>query len=1376
MPGVGDLMRARYELKERRGAGTQGTVWRAYDHQHDRDVALKIRPAGSDEDRKALLVEARTLLNLRPHAGLPLVREDFFHGELYVLVMDWVAGKTLAELIESQGDPGLAPTVAIGILRQLAAALDHLHSHRPPVVHGDVKPANVVLDPEGHIVLVDFGLVGMPGPAGTPGFVAPDVATEGRVTPAADIYGLAATAVSLFTGSAPIHGRPTWEGLDPMVVGALERAVRRGLAIDPDRRPSSASELIERLSGALSGALPEGVLTFFLTDIEGSTALWNNHPRSMGAVVATTESMVAEQVEAHGGRVIKARGEGDSTMSVFTHAAAAASAAAGLQVALADHDWPDGIELSMRVALHTGQAELREGDYYGPTLNQAARLRGIALGGQIVCSRVTAELVADELLPELSLVELGEVALRGFSRSDTVFALQRPGQPPPPPLAKPTDFPPPAIGIGVPTINRMPSALARWSADGLRGTPMVGRAEESDRLGRAWDSARSGERRAVIISGEPGLGKTRLALEAARAAHGQGGLVLFGRCEEDLGVPYQPFVEALGGYVATADPALLRRQAGPRAGELSRILPGLAERLGDLPPPTNADAETERYQLLESVVDLLGVVSTETPTVLIIDDLQWAARPTILLLRHLLQAPPTMSLLVIATYRDTEVAPGQLLAGALAELRRTAGVERMDLKGLDEDAVTGFLASVSGHEFDEAASQFRRRLWEETGGNPFFLSEMLASLVESGTIQQDEVGRWTATPSRVGETIVLPESVREVLTTRLSRLSDSVVDALAVASVIGQSFALDVLEAVPEAGKPAQILDALEEAAAADLIVEEAAGVFRFRHALIRYTLHERISSTRRIRLHRSVALALEGLPGSPNAAQLVELAHHFGMAASLGVADKALDYTRRAGEMARASLAFDEAADKFEQAVALSRQLPEPDLSVTCDLLIARGESLHRAGDSRYRSVLLEAAALARDSGNPQQMAVAALAFSHWVHPSETGALDTELLGLLEDALDQLGGGDSSLRAQLLGLQAVELTFQPDSHRREVLAQEAMAMARRVGDRRALPRVMTRAMWVIGGVPEAFGTATQLAQELAALGQELEDREASMYAHMYLFGHFLEVGDLRQADEHLEMSVQLARDLRQPAYLWNVEVLLTGRAILAGKLSEAESLAMSAFEIGQSAHLPESLPVGNLAGQLFVVRWDQGRLAELEQMTRVVLANQPGVPSWHTTLATILCETGREDEGREEFERGAADNCTAVPRDFMWLTGLGMLAELAVQLHDGRRAEELLALLMPYSGRMAWAGIACAGPVDLRLGMLSGTLGRTEEAATYLNASVRLCEQLRAPTWLARTRVEQARLARGDERMALATQALALTDETGAAGIERKIRALVDA
>ena len=674
-----------------------------------------------------------------------------------------------------------------------------------------------------------------------------------------------------------------------------------------------------------------------------------------------------------------------------------------------------------------------------------------------------------------------------MAHAETVFALLRPGSPPPKRFDRADSSSVSDGGAGPGSGHSLPAAVAQWPTEGLRGLPLVGRSDERERLTTAWQAARGGTRRAVLIAGEPGVGKTRLAFEAARAAHADGGVVLFGRCGEDLGVPYQPFVEAIGDFGATTTPAELRRWAGPRSRELGRLLPGLVEAMGVHQRPTDADGETERYLLLEAVVDLFAAVSAGAPTVLIVDDLQWAARPTLLLLRHLLHAPATMPLLVVATYRDTDLAPGHLLADALAELRRVDGVERMELKGLDQDGVTGFVAAASGHELDRAASLFAGRLWAETGGNPFFLSEVLANLAESGSIRQDDAGRWTAAPGRDGDDLLLPESVREVISTRLARLSPSANEALAVGSVIGPSFRLTVLEAVPEAGQPSLILDALEEAVNADLIVEEAIGLFRFEHALVRNTLYEKISTTRRVRLHGSVALALERAEDSSTPERVVELAFHFTMAAPLGLADKALEYTRLAGDTARASLAFDEAAMHYESAAGLVALLPSPRPELACDLLIARGESLHRAGDPRHRAVLLQAAELARQSGNARQLAEAALAFSHWVHPSGVGVVDTELVELLEDALRVLGPEDSTLRAQVLALLAVELTFQPDSHRREILAHQAIDMARRVNDRRALPRVVARAMWVIGGVPEAFGFGFPLSQELIALGEELE-------------------------------------------------------------------------------------------------------------------------------------------------------------------------------------------------------------------------------------------------------------------------------------------------
>ncbi len=420
--GASRLLRGRYELKERLGAGSRATVWRAFDHQLHRDVTLKIRPAGG-KDNEELLAEARTLLGLRPHAGLPMVRDDFFAGDSYVLVMDRVEGQTLARLVAERGDPGLAPSAALAYLKELAKAIDHLHAHRPPVVHGDVNPANATVTADGRVVLVDLGMVGMRARSDTAGYVAPEVAAGEQATPAADIYGLAATARTLLSGAPPATGRPAWEGLDPNVVGGFERGLRRGLAVDPSLRPGTAGELIERLQAALAGALPIGVVTFCLTDIEDSTRLWDTYPDAMGPVIAAVETLIADTVESHAGRLIKSRGEGDSTLSVFTRASDAAAAAVEIQRRLAAQVWPAGTEPLVRVALHTGEAELREGDYYGPTLNRAARLRGLGDGGQILCSHALADLISDQLPVGVTLTVLGSFELRGLSRNETVHRL-----------------------------------------------------------------------------------------------------------------------------------------------------------------------------------------------------------------------------------------------------------------------------------------------------------------------------------------------------------------------------------------------------------------------------------------------------------------------------------------------------------------------------------------------------------------------------------------------------------------------------------------------------------------------------------------------------------------------------------------------------------------------------------------------------------------------------------------------------------------------------------------------------------------------------------------------------------------------------------------
>ena len=426
-----ELIHDRYEPLEVVGEGGEGRVIKALDRRHGRVVALKVRSMSTGLERERLLAEARVLLAVPPHPNLPLLREDFFDGDTYVLAMDWVDGTDLQRLLRSRGRPGLAPSTVLGWLAEAAEALTHLHTQEVPVVHGDVKPANLLLTRAGYIVLVDFGLSSVPGSralsAGTAGFVAPELVAGTKPSRASDIYALAATAFALLTGAPPTGIRPSWEGLEPAQAAALETAIRSGLASDPARRPGTPGALIEAIRAGWGSTLPTGVLTFCLTDIEGSTQAWERDAIAMGRALVRHDVIVAEAAEARGGRFLKSMGEGDATVSVFTSAEQAVAAALDAQRALGTEEWPTGTALRVRMALHTGEAEQRDGDYFGTTLNVAARIRGLADGNQIFLSAETATLV-DAHLPEGgSLVDLGDHRLRGVSRPERVFALAASG-------------------------------------------------------------------------------------------------------------------------------------------------------------------------------------------------------------------------------------------------------------------------------------------------------------------------------------------------------------------------------------------------------------------------------------------------------------------------------------------------------------------------------------------------------------------------------------------------------------------------------------------------------------------------------------------------------------------------------------------------------------------------------------------------------------------------------------------------------------------------------------------------------------------------------------------------------------------------------------
>lgn len=485
-----EVLRGRYEVLGWAGDGGEARVVRALDRQHGRLVALKIRPLYDETRRADLLGEARLLLEVSPHRNLPLVREDFFDDDRYVIAMDWVEGTNLSDLLRREGRPGLPVASVLRWLADAASALTHLHTQSPPVVHRDVKPANLVLTSGGRVVLVDFGLSSSPTAeprwGGTPYYVAPELAGGGVPTRASDVYGLAATAWALLTGSAPTGVHPGWTGIDPVLAERLDEAIRAGLATDPARRPSTPGELVERIRAGSDSTLPTGVLTFCCTQIDESGRLWEAEPAAMAQTLVRHDDLLAGIVEAHGGRFLKSGGDGDATLSVFTSAIHAVNAAAEMHRRSAVEAWPNGLALQLRIGAHTGEAERRGDSYLGVAPTIGARLRDLARAGELLLSGETAALVRPALPDGATLVDLGAHRIDGVASPVAVLAVSAPGV-----LAPPAATTSPYPGLRPFDISDRERYQGRENLT----------AEVVDRLGR------SGR---VVLVGSSGSGKSSL--------------------------------------------------------------------------------------------------------------------------------------------------------------------------------------------------------------------------------------------------------------------------------------------------------------------------------------------------------------------------------------------------------------------------------------------------------------------------------------------------------------------------------------------------------------------------------------------------------------------------------------------------------------------------------------------------------------------------------------------------------------------------------------------------------------------------------------------------------------------------------------------------
>jgi tetratricopeptide (TPR) repeat protein len=985
----------------------------------------------------------------------------------------------------------------------------------------------------------------------------------------------------------------------------------------------------------------------------------------------------------------------------FTSAAEAVASMIRMQQAVDRAARPNKGQPNIRIGASVGETNRDGNDIFGLAVVEAARLCAAALPGQILVSSLIPKMTRGL---ELKFGAVETFALKGLPEKFQACVVEW--------------LPREASDDTIP----LPPKLAPAPRFGL-----YGRASEQAIIQQCWETAQQGQRQILFLAGEPGIGKTRLAIESARLAHNEGGTVLLGTCDEDIRPPYRPFAEALRYYVVNAPDEVLVQHVREYKGDLLRIASSLAERVPHVPKPQAADAETERYLMFESVAGLLATASAHRPILLILDDLQWASTPELLLLKHIVVSPKPMHLFIIVTYRDTDLSPTHTLASLLVDLRRESGITRIAMGGLDEESVIQFVSAAVGHPLSRAQLKMARAISRNTEGSPLFVVEVLRNFAESAAplkeIEQTEICK----DFQIG----IPEGVRDAIARRLSRFSLETNKLLRIASVIGLEFDLALLKSVADMSEGA-ICDAIDEAKSAAIITETGdTEAYAFTHLLVRATLYDALDRNRRCRLHARVGVALEqSVVGKSH--RIDELARHWLAAGRNGNPTKAVVYAREAGDQSLASLAFEQAARYYEQALSVLTDHGRDEL-LCCDLLIALADAKRRSGDSSYRQTVDEAIKIARSLGDIKRFALAALCSARPEHPfANANVIDASLIGLYEEAIATLEDEDENiLRAKLFAHLAGEMLYMPQREKRLELSRKAVSMARECGDLVVLAQALHIYASAIND-PTTLDERLALTAEQVALAEKLVSFETRWTAAYQRMGALLECGDIEGTRQMLAQLNEMASKLRQPFFIWATKHAFAMMSVMAGA-SDAEGEVVAAFEVGSAAGQPDAKMA--LLSQLSVIRRDQGRHGELIGPLRESADLLPHLPVWRIVLAGLYCETDQLDEARSQMDKLCAGDFK-IPLDWTWSSSVFSLAQTCIDLSDRKLAALYYPQLKSVAGQVGVTGIGivCYGSLALPCAQFAACLSRWREAEDYFNQALAMNERIGARPYLVRS------------------------------------------
>ncbi|MER7282046.1 BTAD domain-containing putative transcriptional regulator [Dactylosporangium sp. NPDC000244] len=812
--------------------------------------------------------------------------------------------------------------------------------------------------------------------------------------------------------------------------------------------------------------------------------------------------------------------------------------------------------------------------------------------------------------------------------------------------------------------------------------PLVGRAAEEQRVAERINQAGAGRGGVLLVVGEAGVGKSLLAEWAAATAERHGLATAWSRCVESGATPaFWPWAQVLRALPDT-----------PERRHLRDVLAGRGESEW-----RRQDPDAALFHLHEAVAETLREAARERPLLLVVDDLHVADASSLQLLAHLAPALHRLPILLLATLRPEAGDADPALREALALLANERGAERLRLGSFTAADVADYLGGRPSADVVEA-------LLERTGGNPFYLKELLRLLAS------EHPGGWGSAQAVVDTGV--PESVRDVISRRVSRLPDDTQVLLHAAAVIGRDVSLLVLEASTDRPNEA-VLEALEPAVAAGLLTEvPGTWDYRFSHAIVRDTVYGGLSRLQRARLHKQVGEALER---TEDPALLPLLVHHFTMAAPLGVADRAVRHARRAAELAMAQLAYDEAARYLETALGATRPGASQDRG---RLLVQLGVARRAAGDvAGTRAVLDEALTMATQLGDDELAIDAATLFGGvtlWNWRPYLG-VDERMIGILRAQLSRLDPADDRRRAMLLGTLAVELYYSADRAEGEEHAARAVALARGSGDPDLLVRTLNN-YWVAAWVPQREAQRRAVVDELLAVEALAPTVEVTARVHRMMSETI--AGDLAGFDADLARCVRLVEEIRTPVLGAQVRYARAGRALGAGDWATAERLVDEAFAMQQHTSLWGTQWI-RLA-MLHTSRRFQGRPGDLrDELVRT--ADEPLLELLRPIAVLAACESGDEDLARELVDRWGTT------REHLWSwTFIAFQWGLVAARLGTPDPRELYDEILPFADQWSSVGSGCAtwGTLHFVLAELAARLGAP---AALEHATAALTEHRRA-------------------------------------------------